>query len=709
MTQVHERAAGLGFCLVVGALAWGAGLVLYSGVEGAVNLVRGLPVPVPTLGAIALIHAAIGVVVGLGAGIAAFAVARIGRMRGGPTPLVMASVAVAPALSFAAVKINERYLPDLLTPLSLAVNGGLLAAALLAGLGFARHLARRRQPAAFVCLVLATALFVSLAMHLDTFFLPRMSTGGAVLVYAGLGVACWLVYAVLALILGAWRALPATGRGAVAGAGAAAALLALALPAVFPSLRPARAAAPGRPNVVWLVLDTLRADHLSTYGYPLRTTPNLDAIGADGVVFERAISGSSWTIPSHFHMVTGSFAAGRQKNLPPDVTTAAEMLRERGYRTAAVLANISLGRGSGFEQGFETFVDAPPLFLYLRLLGKMSLAEALANRRILSARTVQRLLYRRTFLQSARAEGDFINAHIFRWLESHDGGPFFLFVNYLDPHEPYDPQEPYRSQFAAGAAAEIGFIRYDRPLGRFISTEEMTRDVVPRTSAERWRQMVQLYDAEVAFVDAQVGALVRELRRRNLYDDTIVVVTSDHGELFGEHGLATHFKALTEEELHVPLIVRYPAGIPAGTRVATPVQLVDVLPTVLDFVGGGVPPMDGRNLRPLIAGTPSAVNGETHSVLLRKPRKGFPHTAPGDLVALRTPQSKYVWSSTGQHGWYDLIADAREHQNLFGDGRPPEDTRARVQEWRLKHGLDRPEGALDPLTRDRLEALGYTD
>jgi arylsulfatase A-like enzyme len=706
---VTPRAVGLGRSLVLGALVWGAGLLIYSGVEDAVNVVRGIPVPTQTLGAIALIHVVIGVMVGLGAGAAAFALARLVPGLGSPTPLLMASVTVAPGLSFAALRINERYLPDLLTGKSLAVNAVLLTVATLIGVAFARLMARRRQPAAFVCLVVATALFVSVATHLDTFFVPRMSLGTGLIAYAALGLASWLAYVVLALVSGAWRALPVAQRGAVAGAGAAAALIALALPALLATLRPAAAAVPGRPNVAWLVLDTLRADHMSTYGYPLRTTPNLDALGADGVVFERAISGSSWTIPSHFHMVTGSFGPGRQKVLTDDVTTAAEILRERGYRTAAVLANMSLGRGSGFEQGFEFFVDTMPQFLYQRLLGKTSIAEGLANRRILSTRTVQRLLYRRTFLQSARAEGDFINAHVFRFLAGHDGGPFFLFVNYLDPHEPYDPQEPYRTQFASGVDSEVGFIRYDRVQGKFISTEEMTRDVVPRTSPERWREMVKLYDGEIAFLDAQVGALIGELRRRNLYDDTIIVVTADHGELFGEHGLATHFKALTEEELHVPLLIRYPPGIPAGTRITTPVELVDVLPTVVDFVGGGVPPMDGQNLRPLIAGKPSAVTGETYSVLLRKPRKGFPHTDAGDLVALRTPESKYIWSSTGRHSYYDLLADARETQNLFGDGRPPEATRSRVQDWRLKHGLDRPEGELDPLTKDRLKMLGYID
>src|SRR5262249_34026503 len=152
---------------------------------------------------------------------------------------------------------------------------GLVAVAVLVGLAFARHLAARRQPAAFVCLVVATSLFVSGATHLDTFFVPRMSTGGAVLAYALLAAACALVYAVLALLLGAWRARPPARRGAVAGAGAAAAILALVLPGVVSSLRPAGAAVTARPNVVWLVLDTLRADHVSTYGYPLRTTPNL--------------------------------------------------------------------------------------------------------------------------------------------------------------------------------------------------------------------------------------------------------------------------------------------------------------------------------------------------------------------------------------------------------------------------------------------------
>jgi uncharacterized protein YacL len=147
---VSQRPVGLGRCLAAGVLAWSAGLVLFSGVEDAVNIARGFPVPTQTLGAIALIYAVIGVAIGLVVAVGAFVVSRLARRGPGPVPLVMASVAVAPVLAFAGVEINERYLPDLLTGKSLAVNGGLLAAALLVWLGLARHLERRRQPAAFV-------------------------------------------------------------------------------------------------------------------------------------------------------------------------------------------------------------------------------------------------------------------------------------------------------------------------------------------------------------------------------------------------------------------------------------------------------------------------------------------------------------------------------------------------------------------------------
>src|SRR5262249_35060484 len=150
------------------------------------------------------------------------------------------------------------------------------------------------------------------------------------------------------------------------------------------------AASPAAPNVVWIVLDTTRADHLGAYGYPRATTPHVDQAAAEGAVFETAIAGSSWTIPSHFQMVTGRMEAGERKILANGFTTAAEAFERRGYRTGAVLANQSLGRLSGFEQGFQSFVDAPPVLLYLEVLEKLPLSEMLVNYRLLSCRTVLR-------------------------------------------------------------------------------------------------------------------------------------------------------------------------------------------------------------------------------------------------------------------------------------------------------------------------------
>jgi arylsulfatase A-like enzyme len=288
--------------------------------------------------------------------------------------------------------------------------------------------------------------------------------------------------------------------------------------------------------------------------------------------------------------------------------------------------------------------------------------------------------------------------------------PFFLFVNYMDPHEPYAPPEPFRSRFAPGVDPEMGFIRYDPRSGKIISTEEFVRDVVPTLTPHDWDDLRALYDGEVAFLDDQVGRVVAKLKALGLYDRTLVVVTADHGELFGEHGLATHFKSLSEEEIHVPLIVRYPPRIAAATRVATTVELVDVLPTVLEATG--LPPpqgLDGRSLLGAVGPGAERTDAEAHSYLLRKPNKRFPHTAPGDLVALRTAAFKYVWSSTGRNLYYNLALDPRaENDGYEGDSVLLAAIAQRVEAWRRAVGLDTVgREPVDPLTEQRLRSLGY--
>src|SRR5256885_1985399 len=216
----------------------------------------------------------------------------------------------------------------------------------------------------------------------------------------------------------------------------------------------------------------------------------------------------------------------------------------------------------------------------------------------------------------------------------------------MDPHDPYDPPEPFRDRFAPGVDPEMGFVRYSREVGRSISSGRFVRDTLPKMSAEDIAKIVALYDGEIAYLDDQIGRLVSTLKARGIYDRTLLIVTADHGELFGEHGLANHMKALSEEEIHVPLIMRYPAALPRGKRVNTPVELSDILPTVLELAGVAPgTPLDGKSLMPLVGEGTAAQDdgwGETFSFLIRRPDRNYPFTSPGHLVGMRTPVFKYV-------------------------------------------------------------------
>ena len=274
------------------------------------------------------------------------------------------------------------------------------------------------------------------------------------------------------------------------------------------------------------------------------------------------------------------------------------MFRENGYETGAVLGNMSIGRGSGFEQGFDETVDGPVRIFYLSVFEKIPAIKILMATGVAPGDSILRLFHRKTFLQNEAVRAERINADALDWLDGRDPDrPFFLFINYMDPHDAYDPPEEYRAKFASDADPELGFVRYHRDHGGTISSNAFVRDVAPEFDQAKWDEMLDLYDAEIAYLDAEIGKLLADLEARGLSDDTIVIITSDHGELFGEHGLANHFKALTREETHVPLIMRWPGKVDGGKRIKTPAQLRDILPTVLELaeIPGG-PEMDGQSL-----------------------------------------------------------------------------------------------------------------
>jgi len=311
-----------------------------------------------------------------------------------------------------------------------------------------------------------------------------------------------------------------------------------------------------RPNVLIYLIDTLRADHCTPWGYPRETTPRLDELAGEGIVFERAYSQAPWTRPSVatlFSSMLHTFHnASKTTGLAPQIVTLAECARESGYATAGFIANAHVhGSSLNFEQGFSRF-------------------EAIEKSK-----------------RRAGSRADAVNEAAFDWLQSHAGQPFFLYLHTIDPHATYDPPESTRGTWSAGYDGEIT----PRETGARALThrgESARRKGLPFPPADL-QHVIDLYDEEILANDREFAALCARLKELELWDDTIVVVLSDHGEEFGEHGGFGHGTRMWEELLRVPLIVKPDRrdGDAIGTRVAEQVRVMDVMPTLLDRMGLG--------------------------------------------------------------------------------------------------------------------------
>lgn len=342
------------------------------------------------------------------------------------------------------------------------------------------------------------------------------------------------------------------------------------------ALPPASAEAP---NVLLIVLDTLRADRMSLYGNERPTTPHLDRLAESSLVFTRAVSPSSWTVPAHASLFTGLHHhehGTSTHRLPADLATLAQALSANGYLSAGFVANAAnLHRGLGFAAGFSYYEDV-----------QESWADVLARSgwgRRLFHRVARRLAY---YDLPGRRPAEQINRAFLDWLDAAPGNPatrsrpFFAFLNYFDTHDPYLPPEEFAIKFSA-------------------DPRRITRRVPPdywnyqpgRLSAEAVQIELDAYDACVAYLDAQLGRLFQALRERTLLEKTLIVITSDHGEGLSDHGRMGHSHNLYREAIHVPLIMRLPAVLPEGKRDDTPVDLTFVAPAILGLaqVSGRLP------------------------------------------------------------------------------------------------------------------------
>lgn len=448
-----------------------------------------------------------------------------------------------------------------------------------------------------------------------------------------------------------------------------------------------------RPNVVIFLIDTLRADRLGLYGYDRRqTSPRLDALAAESVVFEQAAAPGPWTLPSVGSLFTSTFACehqllSRRHKLNRELPTLAQWMRRSGYLTVSLFANAFAGPEFGLGRGFEI------------------LKPSTRN----NARRVEAVL------------------------GTSPRHAFFLYIHNMEPHDPhhhapeeiegFDPvEEDVRKRIeehfhAYKRAAEHDY-RQRLPLGTTdLSAEQDEHLAALREMLDAWNE---LYDACVFVADRRVGTVVDWLRQHGLWDNTLFIVTSDHGEEFGEHGGWLHDQSVYEELLRVPLLIRFPHGEFAGTRIPEPVSLVDVMPTLLSYLemGASSAVMRGRDLMPRLRGhawepEPIRVVGMRHNTT--RYYRPWAETR-GDLnVALRSGRWKGIWNeSTDTFELYDLAVDAYEQQNVVADhAELVESMRAYARDW-LENCTSARRDALElqelsEETLRNLRALGYVE
>jgi arylsulfatase A-like enzyme len=443
-------------------------------------------------------------------------------------------------------------------------------------------------------------------------------------------------------------------------------LLAIAALVGFAACRPAARIA--KPNVLLITLDTTRADRLGVYGHTRPTSPVLDALARDGAWYERAYTVATWTLPAHASLFTGKYPKShgarydpegplvlgeaiegpetwkqiRARGLGPDEHPLAELLGAAGYRTGGVVGGPWLKAVFGLARGFEHW-DEQGI----------------------------------TSLNGRRAAS--VTDAALAWLDQKDDRPFFLFLNYFDPHTPFSPLMPCIQQVALGKE-------------------------IPPLEKENMRELTDLfYDAEIRCMDSQIGRVIKRLRRRDLYDSTWIIAVADHGDLLGEHDIFGHGTSLYEPELRIPLIVKPPRDEAPRGRQDELIQILDVFAMIAARIGVELPPGTQASF-PVPLGRPAFAE--------INPLPAFNQS--GDWRAIVSGDWKFLESSVGDRLLFDIARDPAESNDLAA--REPahaQELKKAVDDWMAS--LPEPRRAaggdatVDESTRRALEGLGYLE
>ncbi|HEV7499227.1 MAG TPA: sulfatase, partial [Vicinamibacteria bacterium] len=382
----------------------------------------------------------------------------------------------------------------------------------------------------------------------------------------------------------------------------------------------------GAANVLLVVLDAGRADHFGAYGYARATTPHIDRLAREGVVFERVFTPAAYTLGAMASVWTSQYPdrhhaeVSFSARLPANRLTLAELLSAQGIRTAGFVSNTIAGGFNGFDRGFSEFHEV--------------------------------------WRDQATSTADGIARTVPAWLAHPPAGRFFAYVHFREPHCPYDPPPPYDTRFGPDGPIPRDLRGACGPGTWIIDVNQGRR---PLSAAER-DHLVRLYDGNLAFADDVLGGIRAALEKAGLLERTIVIVTADHGEAMFEHGWIGHNVQLYDESIHVPLIVRFPTGQgpPAGTRVKGLAGLLDLAPTIADLFGvmgrgDSSRQFQGRSLLFALGG------GEGESAILSRTVWDRPR------YARRDDAYKFLYDTrTGEEELYDVVHDPGETKNLVG-------------------------------------------
>jgi len=436
---------------------------------------------------------------------------------------------------------------------------------------------------------------------------------------------------------------------------------------------------PGDLNVILVTIDTLRADHMSCYGYGRNTTPNIDALALEGVLFEKATVNWPKTTPSMASMLTGTYGrtngviGGCRQDLPLELITVAEVMKKHSFATGAVVNNANLGREFQFDQGFDEHVEI--------------------------------------WKKPPPADASVVTDNALDWLKRSGKKNFFLWVHYIAPHAVYSPPKPFNTMFLNDKI-------YLKTSGKKLPVRNTYEKAIHRKKAyvkphRLHSYYVAQYDGEIAWVDSQFKRVIDHLKKSGLFDKTLLILTSDHGEELGEHDIYyEHGFNVYEATMHVPLIIVYPERIPGKKRIKERMLLVDLFPTIMDYVGiSGPRQLEGRSLKPLIEGK-SRGAGYLFS------EGGYPHgkTDKFHTVVYSEPY-KLIHKRNDKWEFYDLEKDPEEQEKLNKKKRHVFLKHRRVlQKWeqshtvtRLQEKKEKTEKKLSRETEEQLKALGYVE